>query len=129
MAEDLRGKSFIVVLHPQIPKSFYWLIKNRLALKLNVDWEQIGVIPGSRSLGKHVVLAGSRRRGSTRWGQCAHVIVHTILPPGRVQKWLPLNFGYHDVMRTAPPPPPPNNINTAHRGRFQVNVNPIGDSK
>ena len=26
-------------------------------------------------------------------------------------------------------PPPPNNINTAHRGRFQVNVNPIGDSK
>ena len=25
--------------------------------------------------------------------------------------------------------PPPNNINTAHRGRFQVNVNPIGDSK
>ena len=27
------------------------------------------------------------------------------------------------------PPPPPNNINTAHRGRFQVNVNPIGDSK
>ena len=28
-----------------------------------------------------------------------------------------------------PPPPPPNNINTAHRGRFQVNVNPIGDSK
>ena len=28
-----------------------------------------------------------------------------------------------------PPPPPHNNINTAHRGRFQVNVNPIGDSK
>ena len=27
------------------------------------------------------------------------------------------------------PPPPPNNTNTAHRGRFQVNVNPIGDSK
>ena len=27
------------------------------------------------------------------------------------------------------PPPPPNNINTAHRGRFQVNVNPTGDSK
>ena len=27
------------------------------------------------------------------------------------------------------PPPPPNNINTAHRGRFQVNVNPVGDSK
>ena len=26
-------------------------------------------------------------------------------------------------------PPPPNNINTAHRGRFQVNVNPIGDPK
>ena len=26
-------------------------------------------------------------------------------------------------------PPPPNNINTAHRGRFQVNVNPIGDFK
>ena len=28
-----------------------------------------------------------------------------------------------------PPPPPPNNINTAHRGWFQVNMNPIGDSK
>ena len=27
------------------------------------------------------------------------------------------------------PPPPPNNINTAHRGRFQVNVNPISESK
>ena len=25
--------------------------------------------------------------------------------------------------------PHPNNINTAQRGRFQVNVNPIGDSK
>ena len=38
-----------------------------------------------------------------------HVIVHTNLPPSPVilwielggkPKWLPLNFGYHDVMRT-----------------------------
>ena len=33
------------------------------------------------------------------------------------------------VLEFHAPPPPPNNINTAHRGRFQVNVNPIGDSK
>ena len=33
------------------------------------------------------------------------------------------------VVITPPPPPPNNNINTAHRGWFQVNVNPIGDSK
>ena len=26
-------------------------------------------------------------------------------------------------------PPPPNNYTTAHRGRFPVKVNPIGDSK
>ena len=40
---------------------------------------------------------------------CAHIIVHTILPPSQVilwmetcgkPKWLPLDFGYHDVMRT-----------------------------
>ena len=45
------------------------------------------------------------------WGLCAHIIVHTILPPrpvilwielGGKPKWLPLNFGYHDVMHTAP---------------------------
>ena len=44
-------------------------------------------------------------------GVCAYVIVHTILPPNSViswielggkLKWLPLNFGYHDVLRTAP---------------------------
>ena len=33
------------------------------------------------------------------------------------------------VIMVVATPPPPNNINTAHRGRFQVNVNPIGDSK
>ena len=46
-----------------------------------------------------------------QWGPCAYVIVHTILPPKPVSlriglgvkpKWLPLNFGYHDVMRTSP---------------------------
>ena len=45
-----------------------------------------------------------------QWGLCVYVIVHTILPPSPVvlwidlggkPKWLPLNFGYHDVMRTA----------------------------
>ena len=45
------------------------------------------------------------------WGLCAYVIVHTNLPPSPVilwispggkPKWLPLNFGYHDVMRTSP---------------------------
>ena len=44
-----------------------------------------------------------------QWGLCAYVIVHTILPPSPVILWielagkpkcLPLNFGYHDVMRT-----------------------------
>ena len=44
-------------------------------------------------------------------GLCAFVNVRTILPPSPVilwielggkPKWLPLSFGYHDVMRTAP---------------------------
>ena len=49
----------------------------------------------------------------TKWGRCAYVIVHVILPPSPVipwidlelggkPKWLPLNFGYYDVMRTTP---------------------------
>ena len=42
---------------------------------------------------------------------CIYVIIHTILPSNPVilwielggrPKWLPLNFGYHDVMHTAP---------------------------
>ena len=46
-----------------------------------------------------------------QWGLCAHVIIHTILPPSPVifwielggkPKWLPLNFGCHEAMRTAP---------------------------
>ena len=45
------------------------------------------------------------------WGLCSYVIVHTKLPPSRVvlwielvgkPKWLPLKFGYHDVLRTSP---------------------------
>ena len=45
-------------------------------------------------------------------GACAHTSKgHTILPPSLVilwisqggkPNWLPLNFGYHDVMHTAP---------------------------
>ena len=47
----------------------------------------------------------------SKWDLCEYVIVHTILPPSPVilwielggkPKWLPLNFGYHDVMCTAP---------------------------
>ena len=46
-----------------------------------------------------------------KWGLCEYVIVHTMLAPNPViswmeqcgkPKWLPLNFGYHDVTRTAP---------------------------
>ena len=49
--------------------------------------------------------------GSSEWGLGEYVIVHTILPPSPVilqielggkPKWLPLHFGYHDVMRTSP---------------------------
>ena len=49
--------------------------------------------------------------GMCKWGLCAFVIVHTILPPSPVilwielggkPKWLPLNFGYHGVMGTSP---------------------------
>ena len=45
------------------------------------------------------------------WGLCEYVIVHTILGGSPVilwislggkPKWLPLKFGYHDVMRTSP---------------------------
>ena len=44
------------------------------------------------------------------WGLCEYVIVHTILGGslvilwislGEKPKWLPLKFGYHDVMRTS----------------------------
>ena len=46
-----------------------------------------------------------------QWGLCEYVIVHTILGDSPVilwislggkPKWLPLKFGYHDVMRTSP---------------------------
>ena len=46
-----------------------------------------------------------------QWGLCEYVIVHTILGGSPVilrislggkPKWLPLKFGYHDVMRTSP---------------------------
>ena len=46
-----------------------------------------------------------------RWGLCEYVIVHTILGGtpvilwislGGKPKWLPLKFGYHDVMPTSP---------------------------
>ena len=45
------------------------------------------------------------------WGLCEYVIVHTILGGspvilwislGGTPKWLPLKFGYHDVMHTSP---------------------------
>ena len=46
---------------------------------------------------------------SSEWHLCKYVIVNTKLPPSPVilwielggkPKWLPLNFGYHDVMHT-----------------------------
>ena len=46
-----------------------------------------------------------------QWGLCEYIIVHTILGGSPVilwislggkPKWLPLKFGYHDVMRTSP---------------------------
>ena len=45
-----------------------------------------------------------------QWSPGEYVVVHTILrmPPSPVSelggkpKWLPLKFGYHDVMRTSP---------------------------
>ena len=47
----------------------------------------------------------------SQWGLCEYVIAHTILGGSPVilwislggkTKWLPLKFGYHDVMRTSP---------------------------
>ena len=49
--------------------------------------------------------------GAVKWGLCEYVIVHTILGGSPVilwislggkPRWLPLKFGYHDVMRTSP---------------------------
>ena len=48
-----------------------------------------------------------------KWGQCEHVMVHTIfggspvmiilwISLGGKPKWNPLKFGYHDVMRNSP---------------------------
>ena len=46
-----------------------------------------------------------------QWGLCEYVMVHTILGGSPVilwislggkPKWLPLKFGYHDIMRTSP---------------------------
>ena len=51
------------------------------------------------------------KMASIGWGLCEYVIVHTILGGSPVilwislggkPKWLPLKFGYHDVMRTSP---------------------------
>ena len=48
-----------------------------------------------------------------QWGLCEYVIVHTIwggspvilwISLGGKPKWLPLKFGYHDVMRTCTSP-------------------------
>ena len=49
------------------------------------------------------------RQPECEWGLYVYVIIHTILPPSLVilwelggkPKWLPLNFGYQDAMRTA----------------------------
>ena len=50
---------------------------------------------------------------NSKWGLCEYIIGHTKWPPSPVilwieldgkPKWLPLNFGYHDVMRTCPSP-------------------------
>ena len=55
------------------------------------------------------------------WGLCEYVIVHMILGGSPVilwislggkPKWLPLKFGYHDVMRTSP-------ISSASRALFR----------
>ena len=51
------------------------------------------------------------KQTTSKWGLCEYVIVHTILGGSPVTlwislggkpKWLPLKFGYHDVMRTCP---------------------------
>ena len=53
----------------------------------------------------------NRRNFHPRWGLCPYIIVYAILPPSPVILWielggkpkrLPLKFGYHDVMHTAP---------------------------
>ena len=63
---------------------------------------------GSWSLGRVKGLISSSH---PTMGQCEYVIVHTILGGSPVilwislggkPKWLPLKFGYHDVMRTSP---------------------------
>ena len=54
--------------------------------------------------GLGLVQVNTRRE----WGSCEYVIVHTMLPPSAVilwievggkPKWLPMNFGHHDVIR------------------------------
>ena len=49
--------------------------------------------------------------GTSKWGLCEYIIVHTKLPPSPVilwielggkLKWLQLSFAYNDVMHTGP---------------------------
>ena len=76
----------------------------------------------SSQASRRLVELGSQGGGEARdfidldlvhvqWGLCEYVIVHTILVGSPVilyislggkPKWLPLKFGYHDVMRTSP---------------------------
>ena len=67
---------------------------------------QNGCLDGHPHCGTRVVGADGEE-----WGLNAYVIIHSISPPSPVillielggkPKWLPLNFGYHDVMRTGP---------------------------
>ena len=60
---------------------------------------------------KKQCLSTSRRPRKPWWFLCEYVIVHTIwggspvilwISLGGKPKWLPLKFGYHDVMRTSP---------------------------
>ena len=55
----------------------------------------------------HVFMRAVLKKIEIQWGLCAYIIVHTILPPSPVivwielggkSKWLPLIFGYHDVI-------------------------------
>ena len=61
------------------------------------------------------------------WGLCEYVIVHTIwggkpvilwISLGGKPKWLPLKFGYHDVMHTSPI------VTSSMCGIFAVLLNP-----
>ena len=90
-------------------------IRNEFTLSIAKNFFALFVPPLSKmARAARRVIENPRRM--SKWGLCEYVMVHTIwggspvilwISLGGKPKWLPLKFGYHDVMRTSPILPGP----------------------